>query len=116
MEEIMMWVFIGLFGAAILGILIYYIIKIFKSSPEQRKKLILDFLIELVKLAQDEIESDSSVEVIDKIEKLFKEKASWFLKIVLLVTQKANLKELIQEALDTVIALGESAKDDKEEE
>lgn len=113
MEEVGMWIVLGIICAAVLGIIIAFLVKLFKSSPDERKKMILDFLIDLVGLAKEGLDSKEAEEKIEEIENQFKEKASWFLKIVLLVTRKANLKELVQEALDTVEKMGEQVTDEE---
>ncbi len=96
------WVVIGIVGAAALGFIIYYIIKIAKMTPEERKKLLVDWLVTAVNLAESELGSGHGEEKLAEVEAYFKKKAPWLLKIIYAISGEDNLKDLIEAALDSI--------------
>lgn len=100
MENVIIWIIIGLVAAIALTAVIWFTIKFFKMKPEERKELIIQFLIGLVSIAETEIVgSQKAKEKIALVEKQFNATAPWFLKIVLTLTKSADLHELISEAV-----------------
>lgn len=101
MSEILVWVVIGLTAAVVLGLVIWFLIKFFKMKPEDRKELIVQFLIGLVTIAEKTIVgSKKGQEKIAWVEEQFKATAPWFLKVVLALTKTANLQGLAEIALN----------------
>ena len=101
MSEILVWVVIGLAAIVALGWIIWFLIKFFKMKPEDRKELIVQFLIGLVTVAEKTIiGSKKGQEKIAWVEEQFKATAPWFLKIVLALTKTANFQELAEIALN----------------
>lgn len=100
MSEIMVWVIVGIVAAIVLALAVCFLIKFFKMKPEERKELVVQFLIGLVSLAEAEIVgAGKGKEKIAWVEGQFNATAPWFLKTVLLLTKTANLQELIEVAL-----------------
>lgn len=98
--QVVVWVIIGIVAAAILAGLIWFIVKISKMSPEDRKDAIRDFLSAIIEASIDiYVQNGIGEEQVKKLEEEFKKTAPWFLKILLSVTSSANLDELIEEAL-----------------
>lgn len=101
-QEIMMWVVIALVGVGILAYVIYTIVKIAKMSPEDRKQMLVTYLKGAVALAEQQIGSGNGEIKLAQVEDYFNKNAPWFLKILLTVTGKQNLKELIELALTEI--------------
>ena len=102
MNDIIMWVIIGIVCAAILTFAIYLIVRICKMKPEERRELLLNFLKGAVVAAEEYIGSGHGDEKLQYVEEYFKKKAPWFLKILFAISGQNNLKSLIEEALDAV--------------
>lgn len=102
MNDVVMWVIIGVVAAVILALLIFFIVKICKMKPEERKQLILNFLKGAVVAAEEYIGSGHGDEKLAYVEEYFKKKAPWFLKILFMISGQDDLKGLIEEALDAV--------------
>lgn len=103
MNDIIMWIIIGVVAVAALAFLIYYIIKIAKLPPEKRKELLVTYLKGAVALAEKEIVGSSKgKEKLAMVEEYFNKNAPWFLKILLGIFGKENLQELIELALKEV--------------
>lgn len=99
--DLLVWLIIGIAIAAILTIVIYFIVKFAKLTPDQRKELVIQFLIGLVTVVEPMFdESGKGAEKIKWVEEQFNKTAPWFLKIVLQFTKTANLNELIDKALE----------------
>ena len=106
MPEWMIWVIIGLVAAIALVCVVLFVIKFFKMTPEDRKELLVQFLIGLVSIAETEIVgSQKGKEKIQMVEEQFNKTAPWFLKIVLLLTKTADLHELITVAVKRAKAI-----------
>lgn len=117
MNDIVMWIVIGVVGAVILAFVIYYIVKLCKMTPEERKKTLVTWLKGAVALAEEEIGSGHGEEKLAEVEKYFKKNAPWFLKILFLFSGAENLQELIEEALTGVKnSFGNSSESSKGEE
>lgn len=102
MNDVIMWIIIGVVGAAVLAFLIYWIVKICKMKPEERKKLLVTYLKGAVAMAEQEIGKGQGEVKLQEVEDYFNAHASWFLKILLLITGKENLKEMIELALSEI--------------
>lgn len=101
-QEIIMWVVIGLVGLGILAYAIYMIVKIAKMTPEERKQTLVTYLKGAVALAEQQIGSGNGEIKLAQVEDYFNKNAPWFLKILLTITGKSNLKELIELALSEI--------------
>lgn len=114
MNDVIMWIIIGVIAAAVLGVLIYFIVKICKMSPEERKQMIITWLKGAVAWAEEQFSgSGRGEEKLAEVEKYFKEKAPWFIKILFKVSGEKNLKDLIEKALSGVKqSFGSSSKTD----
>ena len=102
MDNIILWIIIGILGVAILGFIAIKAIKIFKMKPEDRKKLLVTYLKGLVALAEQDIGGGHGAEKLELVEKFFQEKAPFIYKASLMILGKENLKELIEEALKEI--------------
>ena len=102
MEDISMWIIIGILGATIIGYLVYKIIYIVRLSPEERKNVLISYLVSLVNAAEGAIGSGHGAEKLEQVEKWFKEKAPLAYKIILSLIGKENLKDLIEAALEEI--------------
>lgn len=96
----LVWVIIGIVAAAILGVAIYYVVKVCKMSPDKRKEVIVNFLVGLVTAAELAYnEAGKGSEKLKEVEEAFKKTAPWFLKLLFKVTKCNNIDELIEIAL-----------------
>ena len=106
MPEWIIWTIIGIAAAIILALVVCFVIKFIKMKPEERKELIIQFLIGLVSIAETEIiGSQKGKEKIDWVEEQFNKTAPWFLKLVLSLTKTADLNDLIEKALEKAKAV-----------
>lgn len=99
MNDIIMWIIIGVVFATVLGVVIYFVVKICRMSADERKQLLLVYLKGLVAMAEKEVGAGHGDEKLKEVEDYFNAHAGWFLKILLLLSGKDNLKDLIQQAL-----------------
>lgn len=100
MPDWVIWVVIGIVAAIVVAFIVYYIIKLAKMTPEQREEAIIDFLVGLVTTAELAYkEHGKGSEKLKDVENAFKEKAPWFLKIILALTKTASLNDCIEKAL-----------------
>lgn len=91
-----------------IGYIVYKVVKIAAMTPENRKKTILTYLMGLVSAAEDEIGAGHGADKLEYVEDYFKSKAPTTYRIILRFIGKQNLKNLIEDALDTVkMAFGE---------
>ena len=98
--NIVVWVVIGLAAVAALVALIIIIIKIAKMQPDERKRIIVQFLVGLVTYAESYFTgSGRGVEKLQWVEDQFNSRAPWFLKVVLMIVGKNTFEELVEEAL-----------------
>ena len=98
--EILVWSVIGAVALALVAFVVYNAIKLFRMKPDERKALIVQFLLGLVDIAEIEfIGSDRGKEKIAWVEEQFNKTAPWFLKLVLTVTKTDTLQDLIEIAL-----------------
>lgn len=102
MNDIIMWIIIGVVCAAILAFVVYLIVRICKMKPEERKELLLNFLKGAVVAAEEYIGSGHGDEKLQYVEDYFNKNAPWFLKILFAISGQNDLKGLIEEALDAV--------------
>lgn len=103
MENVIMWIIIGLIAAGLLAFIIYNIVKIAKMSPEDRKKTIITYLKGAIALAEQEIVGTKrGEERLAMVEDYFNKNASWFLKILLALCGKETLKECIELGLTEI--------------
>ena len=101
--DYVVWIIVGIICLIALAFVIYNIVKICKMPADERKELIISFLIGLVTNAEQAYtEHGMGKEKIKEVEEAFKRTAPWFLKILLIVTSSANLNELIEKALTKV--------------
>ena len=78
MPEWIIWVIIGLFAVVALVAIIAFVIKFIKMKPEERKDLLIQFLIGLVSVAEIEIVgSQKGQEKIALVEEQFKKRELW---------------------------------------
>lgn len=91
-------IILSIVAAGLLAALVFFIIKIFKMSPEERKEVIITFLIGLVTTAETAF-SDGQTRFI-WVEEQFTTKAPIFYKMLLMFTKSADLNDLIEKALE----------------
>lgn len=102
MNEVVMWIIIGALAAIIIGFVAYKIISILKTGDEEKKKIIISFLVGLVNSAEGVIGSGHGKEKLEQVEKWFYEKAPFVYRIMLKILGKENLKQLIESALKQI--------------
>jgi hypothetical protein len=102
MENILMWITIGIIAMCIIGYVIYQIIKIVKMSPEERKEKLITYLKGVVAFIERELGAGNGPVKLEQVEKYFEKNASWFLKTILMITGKDNLRDLIEMALKEI--------------
>jgi hypothetical protein len=102
MENIILYIIIGVLAVGIIGFLTYKIGKVIKMKPEERKQLLITFLKGLVAQAEQHIGSGHGAEKLEEVEKYFQEKAPFLYKMCLRLVGKDNLKELIETALKEI--------------
>ena len=119
MNDVIMWIIIGLVAAGLLAFLVYLIVRICKMKPEERRVLVLNFLKGAVVAAEEYIGSGRGDEKLQYVEDYFNKKAPWFLKILFVISGEKDLKALIEEALAAVKGsfgtTGESSEQKMEE-
>ena len=91
-------ILLSVVAAGLLAALVVFIIKICKMSPDERKEVIITFLIGLVTNAETAL--DNGEERFAWVEEQFSTKAPMFYKLLLMVTKSANLDDLIEKALE----------------
>ena len=99
MDNIPMWIIIGVLAAIIVAFIAYKIIIVIKMNPEDREKLLITYLKGLIALAEYEIGNGHGAEKLAMVEELFRIKAPFIYKAVLQLFGKENLRELIEKAL-----------------
>lgn len=102
MPDIVMYIILGVIGAAVLAFVIYKIVQIAKMKPEERKELIKTYLKGLVAEAEKQIGAGNGDLKFAQVEEWFNKKAPMILKIVLSILGKENLKDLIEDALKEI--------------
>jgi hypothetical protein len=102
MPDIIMYIILGVVGAAVLAFVVYKIIQIAKMKPEERKELIKTYLKGLVAEAEKQIGAGNGDLKFAQVEEWFNKKAPMILKIVLSILGKENLKDLIEDALKEI--------------
>ena len=102
MESFIVYGSFAIIGIAMLGYVIFELVKFFKMSKEEKRKTIVSYLVGLVTMAEEKIGSGDGEEKLAEVERYFKENAGLFYKIILKVFCKESLKDLIEEALRMV--------------
>ena len=98
---ILVWVVIGLALVAAVVFAVVVIIKVAKLPKDERKTLIVQFLLGLVTYAESYFTgSGRGVEKLAWVEEQFNKRAPWFLKIVLMLLGKSTFAQLVDEALE----------------
>jgi hypothetical protein len=102
MENIIMYIILGLIGAGIIAFLVYNIIKIAKMPKEERRELLKTYLKGLVAEAEKIIGASHGDVKLAQVEEWFNKKAPMIYKIILTLLGKDNLKDLIEDALKEI--------------
>lgn len=100
-DAIGLYISLGVFGVIIIIVVIYWVVKICKMSSSERQQLLISYLKEIIKSIQDELE-DPNLLNLSEVEDYFKKNAPWLLKIILLITGKNNLSNLIEDAVKQI--------------
>ena len=100
--DILAYVLIGLIAAAIVGVVVFLVVKLAKMSKEDRKAYLVTYLKGIVALAEKEIGAGHGADKLAMVEDYFNKKAPVFVKIVLTVFGAQNLRELIEIALKEI--------------
>ena len=58
MPDWVVWVIIGVVAAGLLAALIVWLIKFFRKTPQERKEIVINFLIGLVTMAEEEFKDE----------------------------------------------------------
>lgn len=102
MESLIVYGSLVIIAIAILGYVIFKLVKFFKMPEEEKRKIIVSYLVGLVTMAEEKIGSGHGAEKLAEVERYFKEHAGLFYKAILKVLRKESLKDLIEEALRMV--------------
>lgn len=103
MEDKIILIILIVVIAVIVVAAIIFLVKILKMKPEERTELLKTYLKGAIAWAEQQfVGSGRGAEKIEAVEKYFNEHASWFLKIVLKLTGKQNLTQLIEEGLTEI--------------
>lgn len=102
MENLIVYGSLAIIAIAILGYVIFKLVKFFKMPEEEKRKTIVSYLVGLVTMAEEKIGSGHGAEKLAEVERYFKENAGLFYKAILKVLRKESLKDLIEEALRMV--------------
>ena len=79
----------------------YYIVKIAKMSPEERKNLIVSLLIGMVTMAEQTIkEKGAGAQKLEMVISEFNKRAPILCKMIMKFTKTDSLTELIEKALE----------------
>lgn len=92
-------------GLIILSFLIFGVlklVKILKLPKEERKNVLITYLKGVVALAEREIGSGNGKEKLAMVEEQFEKKAPFVYKIILSLTGKEQLVDLIEQALKEI--------------
>ena len=100
--NLLMWIIVGVVIAVVISFVLYNVIHILKMPTEEKKKMIVTYLVGLVDAAEGAIGSGNGAQKLEQVEKWFSEKAPFIYKILLKLVGKDNLKDLIEEALKSV--------------
>ena len=97
------WIIIAIIAAIVVVVGAFYIMKIIKMSPEERKQLLIDWVMGAIVAAQNNFTEDGhNAEKFAQVEQYFKSKAPMLYKIILKITKGTNLKDVIETALTTI--------------
>lgn len=99
MENISMWIIMAIIAIVVISYVVYEVIKIIKMSPEERKQTLIIYIKGAVAAAERELGAGQGAAKLEQVEAYFNKNAGWFLKILLTITGKENLKDLIETAL-----------------
>lgn len=100
MADWMVWVIIGVVGVGLLAALVCWLVNFFRKTPEERKEILIQFLIGLVTVAEGAFtEGGKGAEKLAMVEEAFNRVAPWALKLMLKLSKTENLQELIEVAL-----------------
>lgn len=100
MENKVMLIVVIVIIAIIIIAAVIFLVKLLRMSAEERNNLLKTYLKGIIAWAEQEfVGSGRGAEKVEAVEKYFKEHASWLLKIVLKISGKDNLRELIEEGL-----------------
>lgn len=99
--EWVIWVIVGVVAAGLLTALIIWLIKFFKKTPEERKEIVVGFLVGLVTVAEEAFKDEhgAGAQKLKMVEDKFNEVAPWALKIMLKLSGAKDLHELVETAL-----------------
>ena len=98
--EAIVWIIIGLVALVAIAAIVIIIIKVAKMKPEERKELVVQFLIGLVTTAENYfIGSKRGQEKLAAVESQFYKTAPWFIKLVFKFCGVSQLTDLIEIAL-----------------
>lgn len=99
--DFVVWIIIGVVAAGLLAALIVWLIKFFRKTPQERKEIVINFLIGLVTMAEEEFKDEhgKGAEKLKMVEEAFNRVAPWALKLMLKFSGAKDLRELIEMAL-----------------
>ena len=98
--EIVVWIIIGLIALVAIAAIVITIVKLAKMKPEERKELVVQFLVGLVTTAENYfIGSKRGQEKLAMVEQQFYKTAPWFIKLVFKFSGVDKITDLIEIAL-----------------
>lgn len=102
MPDWVVWVIVGVVAAGLLVALVLWLIKFFRKTPEERKQIVINFLIGLVTVAEDAFKDErgKGAEKLKMVEDAFNRVAPWALKLMLKFSGAKDLRELVELALE----------------
>ena len=97
------WVLVALIAVAALAFAIWKIVQVVRMSPEERKEMLKQWLIGAVVVAEAAIkESGAGKEKMQLVKEYFQNNAPLTYKILMRITNDAELEDLINKALEMV--------------
>lgn len=99
--EWVIWVIVGVVAVGLLVALIIWLVKFFKKTPEERKEIVVSFLVGLVTAAEQAFadEHGAGAQKLKMVEEKFNQVAPWALKLMLKLSGAKDLQELVETAL-----------------
>lgn len=101
MPDYVVWIIVGVVAVGLLIALVCWLVNFFRKSPEDRKEIVVQFLVGLVTVAEQAFEEGGKgAEKLAMVEEAFNKKAPWIMKLLLKFSGAKDLRELVEYALE----------------
>ena len=103
MNDLYLYIVIGVVALVLLTLLIIKIVKFVKMSPEQKREFLKTYVKGIVVLAEQTVTGDKrGQEQLQMVVDYFNKKAPMVYKFVLFLIGKDNFKQIVEEALEDI--------------